>query len=98
MSKLKVYGWTWMAGHGQEQRVAERTAKHHRQIRVIVAARSMAAAARAFDRDHSPRQLDMCETGNTIELSRALAKPGVVFIAPLDGHYKPEDYEELIKK
>lgn len=85
MRSLKVYGW-----------VGFRTRKegHAGQTREIVAAKSMAEAARvAGIKPHYLRTYG-CETGNPEELRVALADPGVVYWRPLDdykGDYRRAD-------
>jgi hypothetical protein len=77
--KLKVYGW---GGHRPN------TGTHHGQTREIVAARSMAHAAR-LSGHHSPRQMwCITETGNPIEIAVAMnyATRGCVCWKPLDNH------------
>jgi hypothetical protein len=73
--KLKVYGCTHFARTGNSYRL---------QVRAIVAERSMAGAARAFQMSaHHLRQYG-AETGNAEEVEVALAEPGVVFWRELD--------------
>jgi hypothetical protein len=75
--KLKVYGWT---GYRLECPPAP---NGNHQTREVVAAASMAAAARAAG-ERSPRQMDMCESGNDEDIAQAMSKPGVVFWRPLN--------------
>ncbi len=55
------------------------------QVRAIVAAKSRAAAARAFNVPDSYLRNYGSETGNKVELETALAAPEVAFVAPLNG-------------
>lgn len=55
------------------------------QVRAIVAARSRAAAGRAFQLTDSYLRDYGSETGNQMEIEIARREPGTVFIAPLDG-------------
>lgn len=67
--KLKVYGW----------RSFRSQAPGSHQTREVVAATSLAAAARAAGYER-PSQLDLlCETGNVEEIRQALTEPGTVF-------------------
>ncbi len=94
---LKVYGWTHHASMGPNSQhahsVAQKTAPHHSQVRMIVAAKSAAAAARSIDR--TPRQIDCGTSGNPAELAVALAHPGIVFIAPLNYSASEDDFVRL---
>ena len=71
MRQLKVYGWQ---------------ATRHKvgQTREIVAAHSMAEAARAAGYRHPSQMFNLDETGNPGEIACAQAEPGVVFYTPLD--------------
>lgn len=57
---------------------------HHQQAEVIVAAKSRAAAARAFMcSDHDMKSYGT-ETGNAVAIATAMAAVGIVFWKPLD--------------
>lgn len=58
----------------------------HQQARAVVAARSFAAASRAFEAAGLDKlHKDYTSTsGNKHDLAAALARPGVVFVSPLD--------------
>lgn len=76
---LRVYGWCgFVSGHVQ--------------ARLIVAAKSKAAAARAAGYK-APRQMfNLCETGNAAEIAAATAQPSIVMWRGLDefrGEYRP---------
>ena len=60
-----------------------------RQTREIVAARSRAAAARAFGMEDRHLKDYGNVTSNAIECAVALAEPGVVFWRPLDQYKAP---------
>jgi hypothetical protein len=66
---LKVYGWESFRNPTPTTRL---------QTREIVAAKSMAEAARIVG-VKSPRTLDLVETGNDLEIATAMAEPGVIF-------------------
>lgn len=53
----------------------------YRQVRVVVAARSMNAAAKAFNTPVGQVRQYACETGNATEIEVANSKPGKVFWA-----------------
>lgn len=75
----KVYGWV---GHRYE------AGNTHNQTREIVAARSMAEAAR-LSGHRSPRQMwNLSETGNAVEIAVAMNHQtrGCVCWKPLDNH------------
>ena len=76
--KLKVYGWQ---GHRQECPPAP---NGNKQTREIVAAPSIAAAARAAGYSRPRQMFNLCETGNDDDVKRAMSEPGVVFWHPLD--------------
>lgn len=77
---MKVYAYTsW-------HRECPPAPNGSQQTRDIVAARSFAAAARAFGKSPSSLRPWCSETGNAEELSVALSKPGAVFWRPLDFH------------
>lgn len=65
-------------------RYKHRHATIHGQVRAIVAARSRSAAARAFEVTDRFLKEYGTPTGNDGEIATALAKPGTVFIGPLD--------------
>lgn len=70
----------------------------HHQFRVIVAARSFAAAQRYVEAVglFKPRRDYWGPTGNEQELREALARPGVVLARPL-GDYKSQ-YTEVVSR
>jgi hypothetical protein len=77
---LKTYGWTAIMSDGLRVKLSER--EHIVQCRAVVAATSMAAAARLVGR--TPRQLfNMGETWNATEKAVCEAQPGTIFCAPL---------------
>ena len=78
---LKVFGTALMA-YGEEVSTLGEP-NHHRQVRAIVAAKSMAEAVRLFGLTQSGRDY-ISETGNDRELEVALAKPGQVFATALN--------------
>ncbi len=80
--KLKVYGWI---GHFRK------IDTHHVQSREIVAARSMAAAARAYGEKDPRRIFNLGETGNAHEISIAMSDPGRVFWKSLDANPRNDD-------
>ena len=69
---MKVFGMTLMNDHGPGQ------------VRAIVAAPSMKAAAQAYQTTVYQVQDWASVTGNAEELAVAQAEPGVVFVRPLD--------------
>lgn len=73
---MKVYGWQ---GYRTE-------AGPRMQTRDIVAANSMAAAARAAGFKYPSQMFNLGETGNKHEIKTAMSAPGVVFWCPLDGY------------
>jgi len=89
---LKVYGWQTYACGVHQRAVATRRASHHTELRAIVAASSKTAAARIAG--GTPRRLfNLGETWNAAETEAAMARPGVVLIAPLDlPRATPADY------
>lgn len=76
----KVYGWTAFAPPNLNF--------SQRQVRAIVAAKSLAAASRASEACGLGKiYRDFCSpTGNEQELLTALANPGLVFARDLDAH------------
>lgn len=80
MKPLKVYGTTL------GKRLGEFPAepRHHAQVRAIVAVRTKKEAAVAFGMSLYALNDWASETGNATEIAVATAKPGAVFIAPLD--------------
>ena len=79
MKKLKVYGW---CGHRLE------CPEYHKQTREIVAAPSMAAAARAAGKNNARQLWNCCETGNAQEIKVAMKEPGVVFWCGINDYQK----------
>jgi hypothetical protein len=76
-TELTVWGWIGFAP-------GER-----RQVRLVCAAKTQAAVARAAGKRY-PRQLfNLAKTGNAEELTTARAQPGVVFWSPLDSYHGP---------
>lgn len=89
MSKkaLRVFGWQgWRNG-----------SRGSCQTREIVAARSMAAAAR-FEGASSVLSLDMCETGNEGEIVAATEHPGIVMWHPLDQLDRDRTWDRVDKE
>lgn len=81
MGKLKVFGTMTIATKEQAKQIG--LVGHHCQIRVTVAAPSRKAAAAAFGISAYEARKYMTETGNDIEVARALASPGTVFGASI---------------
>lgn len=80
MRTVKVYGATlWV-------QACPPAPNGNRQARVIVAARSMADAARAFGHTASAIRNHCCKTGNAEEIRIATAHPGVALWRPLYEH------------
>jgi hypothetical protein len=82
--RLKVYGW---------QSMRYECKGPHRQTREIVAAKSKAEVARIVGVKSPQALFNLGETHNALELSVALANPGVVFWAPINdraAYYKEQ--------
>ncbi|MGB5811747.1 MAG: hypothetical protein WBG86_14515 [Polyangiales bacterium] len=93
--ELKVYRWIETAQGAAENEIANRNhdGNHRRQMTAVCAAYSKAEVGRAAG--EPPRRLwNLGATGNTLDCEVAMAKPGVVFIAPLDRIRSTEDYFE----
>lgn len=76
---MKVYGWS---GYRQGQ------------VRLIVAAPSAAAAARAAGYQRPRQMFNLGETRNEAEVSTATSKPGAVFARPINAP-DDEEYREV---
>lgn len=75
MAKLTVYGWQgWRSPAGQ--------------TREIVAAHSMAEAARLSGYKRPSQMFNLCETGNEREIAQAMSSPGTVFWCRIDDSYR----------
>lgn len=72
---MKVYGW---------QSTRFKAGGAHNQTREIVAAKSMAAAARAAGYERPAQMFNLGETWNADELRVALADPGAVYWSPIN--------------
>ena len=88
--KLRVYGWTaaFYLPPDHEMLKDPRVRPWHRQQRAIVAATSQKEAARIAGADRPSQLFNLSETGNDIELSVALAEPGVIFVGEATGARK----------
>lgn len=75
---LRVYGW--LINHRDERDPHE----HHCQSRVIVAAKSAAAAARIVGAKRPSQIWNMTETRNEQEVRKANERPGIVLFRGLD--------------
>ena len=84
MARLKLKVWSWQ-GWRQECPPARNGGK---QTSEVVAAKSMAAAARAAGVKRPAQLFNLGRTGNDEQIAAAMAEPGVVFWRPLDGREK----------
>ena len=80
--ELRVYGWLGFRRSASGPRSIG-------QVRLIVAARSKAEAARIADYDRPSQMFNLGETGNREEIETAMAQPGVVFWRSIDTHRGP---------
>jgi hypothetical protein len=80
--------------------IQARTPVHgHGQRRVIVAAKTKTAAARAFGESAYSFNLYGGETGNANEIAIAMSEPGSVFVFDGDvsgGYRSPEGWHRLV--
>lgn len=74
---------------------ARREAGPRSQTREMVAAPSMAAAARAAGYKHPRQMFNLCETANEDDIRVAMSTPGVVFWKAIDsrGEWHRQDAE-----
>lgn len=74
--QLKVYGWTY------SRAACPPAANSSHQTREIMAAHSVAEVLRVAGISRRDFEWNGCETGNSAEVTLALANPGIVFWRP----------------
>ena len=89
--KLKVYGWTSSAFLPRDHPIFsdESWKSHHSQFRAVIAAHSMAEAAKLTGHKHPRQMFCLTETGNDRDIEAAMSRPGVQFVTPDNGPPRP---------
>lgn len=88
MRKLKVYGWT-----GFESPIPHDWRRQSRNICAAASkakAREIAKAAGCL----TPALSEFTDTGNQVEIQTAMAKPGTIFVTPINRFPNRGEYVE----
>lgn len=81
---LKVYGWIDTA-NAEEREALDILGFGTVQVRAVIATTSLAATARLAGYSRPSQMFNLCETGNTREIEKAMTESGTVFLTRLQG-------------